>query len=606
MNSIISILQKVINSPYSAFFYTPTIYKDAKSYFLEKPIEKYKSNNTNEIFKILDNYNRNKEKYLGFTTLSYELGYLLEEKLDHYYSDSKLPIFNLALFKKEDSLIYDSNKFNYEEIEKLIEYNKFSVENIKYNVDKDEYSDAIAKVKKAIYNGDTYQVNYTIKAKFNLLEENIIPLFANIIFTQSAQYISIINLESHFVISFSPELFFAKQNNLITAKPMKGTVRRGNTLKEDNINKEFLRNNEKDKAENVMIVDLLRNDLGRIAKFNSVKVDSLFDIETYESLFQMTSTIKAELKNDSLTDIIKEIYPCGSITGAPKISTIEIIKRIEKEQRGLYTGTIGLLLPEKQIFNIAIRTVVVDKETNIAEMGIGSGVVWDSEQSNEYEEVILKGSFLTKKIEYFSLFETMLVENAEVFLLDYHIARLKKSSEYFLFNFDESEIRKIIVNEIKKTDSNNSYRLKIILNKWGTIKTELNNFVESKDLFKIKISKTQVNSKNKFLYHKTTMRELYIYELEKAKNEKIDEVIFLNEQGFVTEGTFTNIFIKRDNEIYTPSLENGLLAGCYREFLINSNQVKEKNLTLDDLKNADEIFLTNSLRKIIKVNTIVN
>jgi len=349
----------------------------------------------------------------------------------------------------------------------------------------------------------------------------------------------------------------------------------------------------------------LRNDLGRISNYNSVTVESLFDIEPYESLFQMTSTIKAELKNDSLTDIIKQIYPCGSITGAPKISTMDVIKRIEKEKRGLYTGSIGLLLPDKQIFNIAIRTVVVDKETNIAEMGIGSGVVWDSEQSNEYEEVILKGSFLTKKIEYFSLFETMLIENGEVFLLEYHIERLKKSSEYFLFNFDESEFRKIIVNELKKTDSNNSYRLKIILNKWGTIKTEIKIFVASKDLFKIKISKTQVNSKNKFLYHKTTMRELYINELEKAKNENIDEVVFLNEQGFITEGTFTNIFIKKDNIIFTPSLENGLLAGCYREFLINSNQVKEKNLTLDDLNNADEIFLSNSIRKVIKVKSML-
>ena len=218
-----------------------------------------------------------------------------------------------------------------------------------------------------------------------------------------------------------------------------------------------------------MIVDLLRNDLGKISKINSVTAKPIFEIEKYETVFQMTSTVKAVLQENSFKSIIRNIFPCGSITGAPKIRTMEIIKKLEKESRGIYTGTIGIIENKIFTFNVPIRTISIDKKQKRGELGIGSGIVWDSDPSQEYNEVELKSKFITGSQNYFELIETMLFENGKIFLLDYHLKRVKDSAEYFLFHFDEKMILDFISNAVNKLDAKKAYRIRFLLPKWGKI-----------------------------------------------------------------------------------------------------------------------------------------
>ena len=238
----------------------------------------------------------------------------------------------------------------------------------------------------------------------------------------------------------------------------------------DSLIKYELENSEKNRAENVMIVDLIRNDLGRISEYGSVKVKNLFEVEKYESVYQMVSTIESKLRKDvKLSDVLKNIFPCGSITGAPKIRTMEIINELEKEKRGIYTGSIGLIRKNKITFNVPIQyTLSIDKKSGKGEIGLGSGIVWDSIADEEFEETKLKGKFLTEPIKSFEIIETMLVENKKVFLLDEHLDRMQKAAEFFLFAFDTSKIKNQVNSILGKLD-NEKYRLRISLNKWGIL-----------------------------------------------------------------------------------------------------------------------------------------
>ena len=292
----------------------------------------------------------------------------------------------------------------------LIGFEKYKIKNFKLNTSKNEFTKSISKIKSYIEEGDTYQVNYTIKGKFDF-EGSYSGLFSNLVFNQSAQYIAVINNNGKIIISLSPEMFFEIKGRKIISKPMKGTARRGIDHSNDEFIKYELERSEKNRAENVMIVDLIRNDLGRVSEYGSVKVKNIFEVEKYESVYQMVSTVESKLKkNVKLSDILKNIYPCGSITGAPKIRTMEIINELEKEKRGIYTGSIGLIRKNKITFNVPIRTLTIDKKSNKGEIGLGSGIVWDSIAEEEYEETKLKGKFLTEPNKPFEIIETMKIE----------------------------------------------------------------------------------------------------------------------------------------------------------------------------------------------------
>jgi para-aminobenzoate synthetase/4-amino-4-deoxychorismate lyase len=322
---------------------------------------------------------------------------------------------------------------------------RYSTVNVRPDRKEDDYLSSIKTIKEYIAAGDTYQVNFTLKLLFDF-HGSPIEFYKTLRDNQSVCYGAYIQSEGEQVMSFSPELFFRKSGNTCTVRPMKGTLKRGRTLAEDIEYAKFLSSDSKNRSENVMIVDLLRNDLGRLAQMGSVHVSSLFDIETYETLHQMTSTITGQLKDDiTLPTLFKALFPCGSVTGAPKIRTMEIIQELESSPRGVYTGAIGYLSPDGDVvFNVPIRTVVI--QNNKGEMGIGSGIIHDSDPHNEWEECLLKANFLTKPQEEIHLIETMLWKpDTGYWLLAEHLDRLKNSAVYFQFLFDVEDIKSSLI-----------------------------------------------------------------------------------------------------------------------------------------------------------------
>jgi len=598
MNDLRKILELVHNSQKSAFFYTPVIYKNAVSYIYKRPVEEIIVTRPGEIFNAFERIEDFRSKGLkGYGLVAYEAGYIFENKLKSKLAEEyEKPLIQFYFFDKENFEQIESSQLNFYNCADLLEENNYSIEGFNLNTTKDEYIKNINKVKNYISDGDTYQVNYTVKGKFNI-KGDINSLFMNLIFNQSASYSAFINTGTDFILSISPELFFKTGKNVIISQPMKGTIRRGINLKNDRLSKNTLLNSEKDKAENVMIVDLIRNDIGRISEFNSVEVSKLFEIVKLESVYQMVSDVTGQMRGDKIGDIFKNIFPCGSITGAPKIRTMEIISELEKEERNIYTGAIGMIHDESAVFNVPIRTICIDKNSLEGEIGIGSGVVWDSDPESEYNETILKAKFLTQPNKYFELIETILIENKKIFLWDYHINRLKESAGYFLFNFDENKIMNLLTQLIGKLDSSKKYLVRILLSKWGEITITHKSIESVSGRIQVTIAEKKVNSENKFQYFKTTNRKIYDDQIEQMNGEYF-ESLFLNEKNEVAEGAFTNVFIVKDGKRITPPVESGLLNGCYRQFLLDNNKnILVDNITLVDLLEAEQLILVNSVRK---------
>jgi para-aminobenzoate synthetase/4-amino-4-deoxychorismate lyase len=595
------IIKQVSDNPYSAFFYTPPFYKKSESFVLMNPkeiIPVYNRNDMEKAFRLVDKFTG--KAMTGYCLIEYEAGYLLEKKLNNLLPGESRKLMQFIFFQKENVKIIKSEKIEFGNIVP----GEYNISNFNLNASKEKFYSNIDKIRNFISEGDTYQVNYTVKGKFNF-EGSYSQLFKSLLFNQSAKYPAFINYENHYLISISPELFFKWEKNKITAHPMKGTIRRSIDITSDSAKAFELERSEKNKAENVMIVDLLRNDLGRICKYGSVKVDSLFKIEKFESLYQMVSSISGKLNEKiKLGEIIKNIFPCGSVTGAPKIKTMEIIRELEEEDRGIYTGAIGLISKNFTEFNVAIRTLKIEKETGRGEMGLGSGIVWDSNADNEYNETMLKSEFLTKPLKPFELIETMLVENGEIYLFERHIERLRKSAEYFLFIFNEKENRKLLLKLVKKKFTSGRYKLRMTLNKLGKTNCDLSILDPDPDEINVMISENTISTKSVMQYFKTTNRDLYNGEFKRYSAEGFFDVLFFNEKKELAEGSFTNIIIKKDNEWLTPSVSCGILPGIFRSYLIQNNKVKESIISHDDLLQADEIKLVNSVRKEIKVNKI--
>ena len=531
---------------------------------------------------------------------SYEAGYFFEETLIRKRK-YKFPLLWFGIFKRPLRI-----RRSLKEPRKTPEvFLKGATLNINFK----RYQADIKKIKKHIEKGNVYQINYTFKNRFNY-PGNWLDLYINLRNSQKVSYSGIIKFNNHVILSFSPELFFRRAKDVIETRPMKGTYKRGKDLKEDKHNILKLKNSTKDRSENLMIVDLLRNDFGRISEAGSVKAQELFKIEKYKTLLQMISIVSAKLKKDiSLNELFESIFPCGSVTGAPKIRAMRIIRNLEKESRGIYTGSIGYLTPEKKaVFNVAIRTLVLDTNKKKAEMGIGSGIVYDSKAKNEFQECLLKADFTKKTPSDFELIETMLVKkNRKIYLLAAHLKRLKKSLKYFNFCYNESVIKNKLQKYLKKLNNSKIYKLRLLLSKDGSLIISHSPIKEShhKDL-KVVISNKRSNSDNIFLYHKTTNRSFYDNEYKKALEKGLTEVIFLNERGQVAEGAISNIIIKKNSCYYTPPAGCGLLSGVYRQHLINKKNfpLKEKVLCKQDLLRANKIFICNSVRGLREVKLI--
>jgi para-aminobenzoate synthetase/4-amino-4-deoxychorismate lyase len=412
MNKLSEILQVVMSRKGNALFYTPPYYDDSKSYLFKGNFDSFIINaNTdlNKFFKQIDKEISSGKNY--YAALNYELGYCFEEKLKHFLKGCNNTLGYFRFFEADNVKEIKSSSI---EFDLFTQQGKKFISDFRIKTDKEIFSKNIDKIKKYIETGYTYQVNYTTKASYKLVSQ-IEELISQLIFNQSASYIALINEGDKIVISISPELFFKIEDNKIESRPMKGTIRRGLSLIDDKLQLEKLKNSKKDHAENIMIVDLIRNDLGRVCEYDTVKTTSRLNTEKYETVYQLTSTIEGKLKTESIYKILKNIFPCGSITGAPKIKTMEIIKELEYSERGIYTGAIGFNNGQKTIFNVPIRTLEIDKNNNTGHIGIGSGIVWDSNPDDEYEECKSKAEFLTNPPPYFELIETMLYEDRQIF-----------------------------------------------------------------------------------------------------------------------------------------------------------------------------------------------
>ncbi len=577
------------------------------SYLFLEPVEILECRSSEEIesfFNRVENALDSGFYLAGF--LSYELGYFFEPRL-YCPVRNDFPLAWLGAFREPIVFDHASGRFSppWSYPTKVAQDDPgYRVEGLNLNMEKAEYKAAIERIKRYIEQGETYQVNFTLKYKFNF-SGSPHALYLALRNNQSVAYSAFIRTGTRQILSLSPELFFRKKWDIVTAKPMKGTAERGRTLTEDQEQAEFLSNDLKNRSENLMIVDLLRNDLGRLAKTGTVKVLRLFTVERYETLFQMTSTIEAQMKDGiKLGELCRALFPCGSVTGAPKLRTMEIIRSLEKEERGVYTGSIGFITPEREaVFNVAIRTVVLEGQKG--EMGVGSGIVYDSDPEAEYEECVLKGRFLSQPRPEFYLIETMLwKKESGYYLLDKHLKRLQASAEYFQFRYPGGELEKRLKETEARFNENGSFRVRLLLSKSGVICLEWNKLENSPDSLKlITLSSHRTHSSNPFLFHKTTLRDLYDRELEHAREKGFFEVIFQNEKHELTEGSFTNLFLKKGDRYYTPSLECGLLNGVFRQEFIEKNpsRVSETRLSISDLENADKILVANSVRGLVPV-----
>jgi para-aminobenzoate synthetase/4-amino-4-deoxychorismate lyase len=414
---------------------------------------------------------------------------------------------------------------------------------------------------------------------------------------QQTPFCAWLDIGTHRILSASPELFFALEGNLLTMKPMKGTAPRRPRMDDDQRQQELLATSAKDRAENLMIVDLVRNDLATIAETGSVEVPVLFAVETYPTVHQMTSTVTAVIRPQvGLTDIFRALFPCGSVTGAPKRRTMEIIRELEGQPRGVYCGAIGYVSPGRDaVFSVAIRTVVVDAATGEAELGIGSGITWDSDAAGELRECLDKSAFLTRDSSGFSLIESLRSDRDGYLLLERHLRRLADSADYFGFRLDADDLRKRLL-ELDRGLSG-VQKVRLLLAADGGITLEALDIAETDRTSLpalLAVSAQRVDSSDTFLYHKTTRRTLYDKQL--RAHPGCYDVIFLNKRDEVTEGCFNSIIISLNGELLTPALECGLLPGVLRGELLEVGAVREAVLTLNDLRAADTIWLVNSVR----------
>ncbi len=466
-----------------------------------------------------------------------------------------------------------------------------------------DYRERLDRIKRYIEAGDTYQVNLTTSVKLPYTGRAS-DLFSALLQNQPVAFGALLNLGETQIVSASPELFFRVENGRITTRPMKGTAPRGKDLAEDAAMAEWLKADEKNRSENVMIVDLLRNDLGRICLPGSIQVDQLFAIERYRTLFQMVSAIHGQLQPGvDFYRIFKALFPSGSIVGAPKVRTMQIIGELELRRRGVYTGAIGFLSPQgNATFSVAIRTLVL--RDGLAEMGVGSGIVWNSDPIAEYEECLLKASFLKSSPAEFELIETMLWEG-EYSLLALHLERLAASAAYFDFRFDAERVLNELMVLGHSFGAGSRCRVRLLLNQSGVVTLSSSPLEARPGPLAVMVAEEAIDAENLYLRHKTTNRALYDRVHKEATAAGFDEAVFLNRRNEVAEGAIHNIFVEREGRWMTPPLESGALPGVFRRHLLETRpNISEQRLTLEDLRMADRIFLCNSVRGLREVDSL--
>ncbi|CAG4884204.1 Para-aminobenzoate synthase, aminase component [Georgfuchsia toluolica] len=446
----------------------------------------------------------------------------------------------------------------------------------------------IADIRAAIGNGDYYQVNYTtrLESKFS---GSAAALYAALCEAQPDGYGAYLDGGEWQIASASPELFFDwTPDRTLTTRPMKGTAPRTASV-------DALRDSAKERAENLMIVDLLRNDLARVAETGSVAVTRLFDIEPLPTAWQMTSTVRCKTRTEvTLVDVFRALFPCGSVTGAPKVAAMQAIAELESTPRGVYCGAIGLIRPNGHAtFNVAIRTVAVDAKTGTARCGIGSGITLDSTAAAEYAEWLVKRRFLLHATAAFDLIETLRLEAGHYWLLDRHLRRLQDSAEHFGFDCDVDGIRRKLEGNVRQ-HSKSAWRVRLLLGRDGSVKLETHALEASPAIVRVALALTPIDSGSETLQHKTSERAIYAPHAP-ASADIFDTLLF-NERGEVTEFTRGNVVVELDGKRITPPLSCGLLPGVLRAELLASGEVSEAIVMRADLARATRLWFINSVR----------
>ena len=460
----------------------------------------------------------------------------------------------------------------------------------------DHYTQHVEVIRDLIRLGDTYQTNYTFRLRGEA-EGDLGSLYADLLAAQGGGYHALLETGRHAVVSASPELFFRWDGRRIESRPMKGTIARGRWEQEDSRLRERLLASGKDRAENVMIVDLLRNDLGRVARFGSVQVERLFEVERLETVWQMTSTVAAETRPEvTLFDIFAAMFPCGSVTGAPKVRTMEIIESLETSPRGVYCGAIGLLAPPgsgrpRAEFSVAIRTLVVDTSTGEAEYGVGGGVVYESTPAREYEEAMVKARVLARRRTPVTLLETMRWEPGRgIWLRDRHLSRLRSSARYLGVTLQEVAIAGLL----DGLSGDEPLVVRLLVSEDGSASLEASPLVPGPEVVGLAVDDRPIDRSDYLRYHKTTRRA--VYEQAAARHPDADDVVLVNELGEAVETTIANLAVRRDGVWVTPPIASGCLPGTYREDLLDRGVLVEQPLPVADLPAADEVAVINSVR----------
>ena len=535
--------------------------------------------------------------------MAYELGYLLEAKLAALLPDTlDGPLIWMGVFSAPRLLDQRAAA----QLMDAWAAQGHTVSPPEAALTRERYMAHVETVREHIRAGDVYQINYTFPLRFTLTG-SALSLYAQLRERQRATYGAVIHTGAQHILSLSPELFVAVKDDVAHTRPMKGTAARAASPHDDAARRHWLGHDEKSRAENLMIVDLLRNDLGRIAEIGSVKVSDLFSVETYPTLHQMTSGVRARLRaGTAFSDVLKALFPCGSVTGAPKVKAMEIIRTLEDEPRGVYTGAIGYASNADGLcFNVAIRTLSVggdDQGQGHGKMGIGSGIVYDSHAADEWDECHLKARFLTAAQAPFALLETLRWDRETGFaLLARHLDRLAASAAYFCFSYDADQVQRALDAAVAPYATGHApaqvqaQRVRLTVDARGAVEVELQPLtpLSADGELTFVVSDAYVDSASPFTYHKTTNRAFYD---DARHGVAADEVLFLNARGELTEGSFTTVFVEKNGQLLTPPIACGLLAGTLRQDFLDRGQARESILTRADLAPPNRVFLGNSVR----------
>jgi para-aminobenzoate synthetase/4-amino-4-deoxychorismate lyase len=518
--------------------------------------------------------------------VAYEAAPAFDAALATHPPDPRLPLAWFALYEARDDV-----HPTYDAADGEAEIGSWSID-----VPEAEYLRRVEHVRALIAAGDTYQTNFTARLRAPFRGDPV-ALYERLCLAQRSAFCAYLDLgEGRTVVSASPELFFRADGLALELRPMKGTRPRGRWPEEDHALAAELAASPKDRAENLMIVDLLRNDAGRVAEFGSVRVERLYQVERYETVHQMTSTLRATLRPDAgLTDVFRALFPCGSVTGAPKVRTMEIIRELEPSPRGVYCGAIGFVSPGEAVFSVGIRTLLLDADAGTAELGVGSGVTWDSDAAAEYRECWSKAAFVRREPSDFRLLETMLWEpDGGWFLLDGHLDRVAASAEYFGYTFDRDDaVRRL--ETAARGFGGGSMRVRLRLDRDGSMDVEATPHHPSVEPTRVAVAAEPVDSHDPLLYHKTTRRAGY--DRRAASRPDCDDVLLVNERGELTESTIANLVMRLDGALWTPPLESGLLPGVFRAHLLARGEIRERVLHPANLERAEEVWLVNSVRR---------